>query len=176
MTQTYVKPIPRSEQIPYEEVARTLIAQLANHFGIPVPTITIVWDLKGRSRAGVAMGRTIRLNPHYAAAQPGRYLETVIHELCHVVTTVRRGGAPRQGRWSSHGSEWARAMRVMGLRPERCMTDTEAIAQVQPARITRKIRTSCGCAEGHEITPQRRALMLKGRRYLCRACRQEIKL
>lgn len=158
------------------------ISQLNAFYVSSAPVPTISWDLNGKSRLGEASGdgSNIRLNPQYAAAMGRKvYLQTALHEACHIVTTWRCNdrGARREssGQWSSHGYQWARAMEVLGLAPNRCASPSaEVSAAIKPSRIVRKVHASCACASGHEITLTVARKITSGARYTCRGCRQPI--
>lgn len=146
------------------------------------PTPVILWDLRGKSRLGTASGwHTIHLNVQYAAALGrDKYIQTVLHETCHIVTSWRREmfyGEPHQksGPFSAHGSEWQRAMRVLGRPAERCSTNAAEVRHlIKPARVVTKFKMTCGCPEGHLVTAVIKNKMARGSRYTCRKCRKTI--
>ncbi|MCQ4347938.1 SprT family zinc-dependent metalloprotease [Pseudomonas stutzeri] len=91
-------------------------------------------------------------------------LQTVAHEVAHLVAHQLFGAGIRP-----HGSEWQRIMtQVYGLPAERCHS-------YEVERRQRHYLYRCSCPDGeYPFTAQRHALVLRGRRYLCRRCRETL--
>ena len=154
-------------QIQFERAARLGIDTLNEHYGINVPYPVVRWTLSGRGTLGKVVSvqntitgritcKYIALHKGYAATMGAAYVETVLHEVCHVVTNHRMAmaGNCRTGRWSSHGAEWATAMRVLGLRPDRLANVPAAtVAAASTPRKTTRVKVSCTCGE-YMLTPQ----------------------
>lgn len=131
-----------------EGMAREALVKLATYFGTSVPHVRFEWTLKGKSCLGQAYGdRMIRLHPEAFDKLGDAYVNTVLHEACHVAVTRamrERGITSRTGRWSAHGLEWSKAMRHLGLEPNRCAV-LPADVTLTPARRTRKFEVRCTC-------------------------------
>lgn len=158
-----------------EGMAREALVKLAVYFGTSVPHVHFEWTLKGKSCLGQAYGdRMIRLHPEALAKLGDAYLNTVLHEACHVATTRamrERGITSRTGRWSAHGLEWSKAMRHLGLEPSRCAT-LPADVTLTPARKVRRFEVACSCRT-HEVTSVRLKRLETLR---CRACNGSLRL
>lgn len=160
----------------HEVAIREALATLAAHYSIPTPNPTIVWNLRGKSTLGQAQGASlIRLHPTCADLMGEGYRQTALHEAAHVAVNALkayRGIYSREGRWSPHGAEWKAAMRLLGLRPDRCGTLPEGVT-LKPARTVQRHTAVCDCRT-HEITTVR---LNKGlHRYRCRLCGSPLRL
>jgi predicted SprT family Zn-dependent metalloprotease len=146
------------------------LAELAENLGLKtVPRPVIKWDLKGTSTLGQAWGTTkIRLHPEALAKLGEEYVQTALHEAAHVAVSQLRHEtdyyARREGQWSAHGAQWKRAMRSIGLRPDRCAT--VAPGTLTPARTVQRFVVKCACRD-HEITKTR---LNKLSTYKCKSC------
>lgn len=90
--------------------------------------------------------------------------QTVAHEVAHLVAHQLFGDSIQP-----HGEEWQLIMRgVYELPPNRCHT-----YEIQRRGGTRYIYR-CPCTSEFPFTAQRHGLVRKGRRYLCRRCRQTL--
>lgn len=171
-----------TERHSYSILVTETMEALNTRLGASCPTPKVFWDVRGKTRLGYARGYTeIHLNLQYAKALSfEKYSQTVVHELCHSVTTWRRVvqhglGHRSSGVWSSHGPQWQKAMRVMGRKPERCSTVAAEVAdQIKPARRQVRYSCLCGCTEGHEVTAQILKKITAGSRYRCLKCKQTI--
>jgi predicted SprT family Zn-dependent metalloprotease len=148
------------------EALDTLEAKRGRTYKTPI----IKWNLRGKSCLGQAVGvNLIRLHPEAAEKLGNAYVETVLHEVAHIVAeTDRRQFSPmsRAGRWSAHGAVWREVMRQLGQTPNRCGTLPEGVS-LTPARTVERFVVSCGCQQ-HVITKVR---LNKGLgRYHCRKC------
>ena len=118
-------------------------------------------------KAGVAhlTENRLRFNAQLYRENREHFLrQTVAHEVAHLVAHQLFGSGIRP-----HGSEWQQIMgKVYGLPAERCHT-------YEVKRRQRHYVYRCRCPEGEfPFTPQRHALVLRGRRYLCRRCRETL--
>jgi len=115
-------------------------------------------------KAGVAhlTENRLRFNAQLYQENREHFLrQTVAHEVAHLVAHQRYGASIRP-----HGSEWQQIMlKVYGLPAERCHS-------YEVRRRQRSYLYRCQCPDGEfPFTPQRHALVLRGRSYLCRRCR-----
>lgn len=129
-----------------------------------VPEVRL--DLRGMA-AGQALLRrnTVRLNRALLEAEGTDFArETLIHEICHLAVWERHGRRARP-----HGPQWRQLMRQMGVAPTRCHT-----AAVTPVRQQRRFAYECGCRQ-HALTATRHNRARRGTRYVCCACRHELR-
>lgn len=165
----------------YSDEITLAIMRLNQHYGTQCPTPVIEWSLRGTHCLGKARGADmIILNAEYAEHfGRDRYRSTALHEACHIVTTWRRVFQFHLARphkrpsnpWSAHGTEWQRAMRLLGLNPDRTVVVPQDVqAKMQPARKVGKVGAACNC-QIHQITTIRYNKMLAGARYRCTACK-----
>jgi SprT protein len=124
----------------------------------------VSFKLRGQ-KAGVAHlnSNLLRFNPQLYRENREHFLkQTVAHEVAHLIAHQMFGGRIRP-----HGEEWQLIMRgVYELTPDRC--HTYEISRRQVSRFIYR----CACAgQDFPFTPQRHALVRKGRRYFCRSCR-----
>ena len=163
----------------YAGQVRLAIMKLNHHYGSACPMPQVQWTLRGKTKLGVAQGfQLIKLNAAYASAM-GRdeYLQTVLHEACHIITTWRRHvtfklAHQSTGPWAPHGPEWRKAMRLLGLSPDRtaCISP-EVNALVKPARVTNKVPIYCSCTT-HWVTVARAKRVIEtGAVLRCRVCK-----
>lgn len=118
-------------------------------------------------KAGVAhlTENRLRFNAQLYRENREHFLrQTVAHEVAHLIAHQLFGTSIRP-----HGTEWQRIMTaVYGLPAERC--HNYAVQRRQRQYLYR-----CHCPDGEfPFTAQRHALVLRGRRYLCRRCRQTL--
>ncbi|WP_268800150.1 SprT family zinc-dependent metalloprotease [Pseudomonas huanghezhanensis] len=121
--------------------------------------------LRGQ-KAGVAHlhENLLRFNPQLYRENTEDFLrQTVPHEVAHLIAHQLFGGTI-----APHGEEWQLIMRgVYELPPNRCHT-----YEIQRRSVMRYIYR-CPCPTGEfAFSGQRHKLVRKGRRYLCRSCRQ----
>lgn len=122
--------------------------------------------LRGQ-KAGVAHlhENLLRFNPQLYRENSEDFLrQTVPHEVAHLVAHQLFGDSIQP-----HGEEWQLIMRgVYELPPNRCHTYT-----IARRRVTRYIYR-CPCTPEFPFTAQRHGWVRKGRRYVCRRCRQAL--
>lgn len=135
----------------------------------PIP---VHFDLKGRA-AGMykvkGSQRMIRYNPYIFAHYFSENLSaTVPHEVAHYVVDVMYGMRNTQ----PHGEEWKNIMALLNADASvTCNFNLENI----PTKKYRRFDYSCSCRT-HQLTSIRHNRILKGMRYLCRYCKQELVL
>lgn len=123
--------------------------------------------LRGQ-KAGVAhlAQNLLRFNEQLYRENTDHFLrQTVAHEVAHLVAHQMFGP-----RIQPHGEEWQLIMRgVYELPPDRCHT-----YEIRRKASTRYIY-QCKCpGQDFAFTAQRHSLVRKGRRYICRSCRQTL--
>jgi len=168
----------------YADQIRLAVMRLNHHYGSTCPMPMIRWSLTGVTTLGRAAGhRLIKLNSQYARVL-GReeYLQTVLHEACHIVTTWRRHHVfqlphASTGPWAPHGAEWGKAMRLLGLRPDRtARISPEAHAQLKPGRTSTKVPVYCSCTT-HWITAARAQRAIStGAVLRCKVCKSPCRI
>lgn len=89
--------------------------------------------------------------------------DTLPHEFCHLLSYKLYAEAGK-----GHSQEWKATMLAMGYKPTRCHSYA---VQKRAAKTT---QYTCGCMI-HEITPQRKAWMARGKVYSCVHCGKVIK-
>lgn len=96
--------------------------------------------------------------------------ETVIHEICHLVTFHEAAlkGIPEP---KAHGYKWKATMIRAGVRPNRC----HSIDRTGLKRTTKTETAHCKCRE-HKITKKMAAKIHSGVPYICRNCHTNLKL
>ena len=137
--------------------------QLAEqHFNRPFERPRVSFELRGQ-KAGVAylQRNELRFNAQLYRENHQHFLQqTVPHEVAHLLAQALYGDRIRP-----HGREWQGLMTgLFGLPAERCHSYA-----VRRRRSTAYLYR-CGCPEGIPFTPQRHALVRRGRRYSCRRC------
>lgn len=113
----------------------------------------VVFNPKLRSSAGRAnrLNNTVEINPHMLRANPTSFADTLIHEICHLLTRDR------------HGKDWQGAMMLFGFPPQRFHL-MEA-----PVRKEARYKMFCNCRE-HLISQRRFNKFKRGFFYTCRDC------
>ena len=133
----------------------------------PIP---VFFDLKGRA-AGMykvkKSQRMIRYNPYIFARYFSENLtSTVPHEVAHYIVDVLYGMRNTQ----PHGKEWKTIMALLDADDSvTCDFDLKGL----PTKNYKRFNYSCSCRT-HELTSIRHNRVLKGTRYLCRYCKQEL--
>ncbi len=120
--------------------------------------------LRGQ-KAGVAhlQENLLRFNEQLYRENTEHFLrQTVAHEVAHLIAHQMFGA-----RIQPHGEEWQLIMRgVYELPPDRCHTYA-----IRRRSVTHYVYR-CSCVDqDFAFTPQRHALVVKGRRYYCRRCK-----
>ena len=136
-------------------------------FKRPFKRPVVSFKLRGQ-KAGVAHlhENLLRFNPQLYRENRDDFLkQTVAHEVAHLIAHQLFGD-----RIAAHGEEWQLIMRgVYELPPTRCHT-----YDIKRRSVTRYIYR-CPCPDSDfPFTAQRHGLVNKGRRYLCRKCRNTL--
>lgn len=139
-----------------ETLQRVLPKLEAVGWGVEMPKVEWVW--KGRY-TGMAERGKIVINLHTARQSKRELVNTVVHELAHVV--VMRYWPRAQ----SHGVEWQGIMQLLGEEPRRCHN-----LHTVPARGVWYYVGECECRK-HYISGKRKA---RYDSFTCNSCRGKI--
>ena len=102
--------------------------------------------------------------PLFARASPEQQMETIVHELCHVVAIKQFG------RHRYHGPIWKNFMWSCGYpNASRCHT-------VDRTGLTTKYQAYCDCPNGVKVGPIVYRRLAAGTSYRCRTCKSSLKL
>lgn len=165
-----IAPIDKSRQAAVIDATGTWIARAGALYGRCFESVPVLFDLKGRA-AGmyrVQRGmRVIRYNPWLFARYPDDSLAvTVPHEVAHYIVDRLYG----LRRVRPHGPEWRAVMHAFGV-------DTSAMTRYDldgiPTRAQRRHPYRCACLI-HPLTTRRHNQILRGARYRCRHCGDEL--
>ena len=133
----------------------------------PIP---VYFDLKGRAAGMYKVSksqRMIRFNPYIFARYFNENLtSTVPHEVAHYIVDVVYGMKNTR----PHGKEWKSIMALLNADASvTCNFDLNGL----PTKHYQRFEYLCSCRT-HELTRIRHNRVLKGARYLCRKCKQEL--
>jgi SprT protein len=133
----------------------------------PIP---VLFDLKGKAAGMYKVNksrRMIRYNPYIFARYYSENLATTVpHEVAHYIVDVLYGMRKTQ----PHGKEWKAMMNMFNADASvTCNFDLAGL----PTRNYQRFDYSCSC-KTHELTRIRHNRVLKGARYYCRRCKQEL--
>lgn len=126
--------------------------------------LNVKFNARMRTTAGRAWLRrfSIDLNPHLLKRSPESLMNTLAHELAHLVDVEING------RCHNHGPVWAEIMRKLGETPTRTHDmDTSGLKR----RHTRTL-AQCACRT-HKLTPYK---LNRIHRYKCKGCGQGLKV
>lgn len=130
--------------------------------------LKIGWSSRFTSAMGKAryslVTKEIRFSiPLWPRATEEQRRETVIHEVCHIVS--RKEANDRGINIRAHGPEWRALMRKCGVKPDRTHdVDNRGLSN------RRRIALKCRCSEPIKVTPYIAGRMAAGAKYGCRAC------
>jgi len=133
-------------------------------------SIPVVFDLKSRAAGMYKVSksqRMIRYNPYIFDRYFSENLQTTVpHEVAHYVVDVLYG----MRRTQPHGKEWKNIMSLFEADASvTCNFDLVGL----PTRHYQRFDYFCSCRT-HELTRIRHNRVLKGVRYHCRRCKQEL--
>lgn len=151
-------------------LTRQLLCRASEHFNIDLPCRDIRFDLRGKAAGMVVFPRTgnpyIRYNKLLLEQNGEAFLsQTLPHEVAHLVAYVLHGRSIRP-----HGKEWKAVMEFFGADAVRCHNfslDNHSVKKL------RRFTYACQCSR-HQLTSIRHNRILKGQRYLCRRCGEEL--
>lgn len=148
---------------------RALIEKCKQIHNVDIP---IHFEFNGRftSRGGdakyykLAQKGVVRLSrPLWPRMSQEQKENTIVHETCHIIAHHLKGYCQK------HNHFWQAVMWKCGYKPSRCHNvDTTGLK-----RKVSRVVAYCGCGE-HPITQNRRTRMLRGQRYRCCKCNQEL--
>lgn len=167
-----------SEQLASEQQELVLeraaqCVRLANKaFGVDLPVPKIRFSVKGTAwgyyqRRGKKI--EIRFNPLLFARYFQEGLQdTVPHEIAHYFVDAMYTGRPKP-----HGREWREVMHVFGIENPRATSDYDTTGL--GVRKQQRIKYRCSC-QTHEVSKTRHNRMLRGSKYQCISCHEELQL
>lgn len=167
---SHVMPLDSEQQEQVLSATETCLYQVGVVLERTFEPIPVYFDLKGRA-AGMykvkKSQRMIRYNPYIFARYFSENLAvTVPHEVAHYVVDVLYSMRNTQ----AHGKEWKNIMALLNADASvTCDFDLNGL----PTRNYQRFDYSCSCRT-HELTRIRHNRVLKGVRYLCRHCKQEL--
>jgi len=140
--------------------------------GRSVPHIPVLCDLKGKCAGQVRHqpdgNLVIRYNLGIANLQPEEFiLQTVPHEVAHVVTWLLHGNRVRP-----HGREWQSVMSFFGKDSSRCH---EFKVPEAGQRRQQRWKYECNCRD-HQLSTTRHHRVQEGQQYQCRLCNGILRL
>ncbi len=104
--------------------------------------------------------------PLWAIAKEEDRYQTIVHEVCHIVTRFYYGFEVK-----SHGKEWKNFMVKCGVEPKRCHdVDRSSLKRKQ-----KRFLVKCSCMV-HDISSTRYNRMMRGVKYLCVNCRGRLEI
>lgn len=166
----HVSPLQTEQQEQIISATETYIYQASTLLEHTFEPIAVLFDLKSRA-AGMykvkQSRRMIRYNPFIFARYFSENLSTTVpHEVAHYIVDVLHGMRKTQ----PHGKEWKNIMAMFNADASvTCDFDLDGI----PTRHYHRFDYSCSCRT-HQLTRIRHNRVLKGVRYNCRRCKQEL--
>jgi SprT protein len=130
-------------------------------------TPTVSFFSKG-STAGRAWyhRHLVEFNDVLAAENGEKFINTVKHEIAHLITNVTYPLA------SAHGVQFKSVMRMLGGDGERC--HTYDVSSVKNVRLKKRVEYACAC-RSHNMTTQAHKKVITGKvRYTCKKCGQTL--
>lgn len=151
------------------QVQRKLKQTLAlanNYFNKEFVMPEISYNVRG-AKAGVAylMRNEVRFNPILLKENTDEFIKNVVpHELAHIIVYQHFGKV------KPHGKEWQDLMeKVFGVPAETCH-------QFELNSVRQNFEYKCAC-KTHLLTIRRHnAIQQKGRSYICKKCKTELRL
>jgi SprT protein len=133
----------------------------------PIP---VLFDLKGKAAGMYKVNkseRMIRYNPYIFDRYYSENLSTTVpHEVAHYIVDVLYGIRKTQ----PHGKEWRNIMALFNADASvTCSFDLSDI----PTKHYQRFDYTCTC-QTHQLTRIRHNRVMKGTRYHCRRCKQEL--
>ncbi len=166
----HVTPIQAEQQEQIISATEATIYQASTKLDYSFEPIPVMFDLKGRAAGMYKVNksrRMIRYNPYiFARYFSENLLTTVPHEVAHYIVDVLYGMKKTQ----PHGKEWKNIMAMFNADASvTCHFDLDGI----PTRYYQRFDYYCVCRT-HQLTRIRHNRVLKGVRYHCRQCKQEL--
>ena len=158
------------------ELVEELIQKAEKAFKIDIFRPEIRFNIKARTLAGefqhdrdAKTGYILRFHPGLMAAYGQEYLETVVHEVAHLVTQTLNPVA------TPHGFDWQETMKFFDAKPTREF-DFD-IDRVPAEFLTKRARTwkyACDC-QIHDVTTRMHNTIKKGRSRSCITCKTRLR-
>ncbi len=166
----HVTPIQTDQQEQIIAATEAYIDQASINLNHSFESVPVLFDLKGRAAGMYKVNksrRMIRYNPYlFAKYFTENISSTVPHEVAHYIVDVLFGMKKTQ----PHGNEWRSIMEMFKADASvTCSFDLDGI----PTRHYQRFDYSCLCRT-HQLTRIRHNRAMKGMRYHCRSCRQEL--
>lgn len=138
------------------------IAFAREQFGIAIPDIQVLVNLRGRAAGMAYLSRgLIRINPDITGDEECR--ATCWHEVAHFVAWIRF-------RCRDHSAAWQRVMTEMGFPPTRCHN-----MDLPPARTVARSVWKCPCGKSYNLTSIKVNQLKKDpRRWVCSTCHRTL--
>jgi SprT protein len=166
--------IPLESEQEQQIIAATdaCLHQASTQLNYSFKPITVLFDLKGRAAGMYKVNksrRVIRYNPYIFAKYFSENIKTTVpHEVSHYLVDVLYG--IRKTR--PHGKEWKNMMAMFNA--DASVTCDFNLKDI-PTRNYQRLKYDCSCRV-HELTRIRHNRILKGARYYCRHCKQELNI
>lgn len=165
-----VIPLETEQQEQISSATERYISQASSQLEYSFDMIPVLFDLKGRAAGMYKINksqRVIRYNPYIFARYYSENLATTVpHEVAHYIVDMVYGLRKTQ----PHGKEWKGIMAMFDADASvTCNFDLTGL----PTKHYQRHDYSCSC-QTHELTLIRHNRVLKGARYHCRRCKQEI--
>lgn len=165
-----IEPVHTEQKEEVIAATESCIFQVSNKLEYSFAPISVKFDLKGRAAGMYKVKRTervIRYNPYIFAKYYEENLKTTVpHEVAHYVVDVLYGIR----KTLPHGKEWRNIMAILNADPSvTCQFDLNGI----PTRHYKHFAYVCVCRT-HQFTRIRHNRALKGVRYHCRKCKQQL--
>jgi len=163
-------PLESEQQAQIIAATEAYISQASTLLDHSFKAIPVMFDLKGRAAGMYKVNksqRMIRYNPYIFARYFSENLKTTVpHEVAHYIVDSVYG--LRKTR--PHGKEWKTIMTMFNADASvTCQFDLKGL----PTRHYQRFAYICSCRT-HELTRIRHNRVLKGVRYHCRHCKQEL--
>ena len=166
----HVSPLQTEQQEQIISATEATIYQASIKLEQAFEPIPVVFDLKGRAAGMYKVNkshRVIRYNAYIFARYFSENLATTVaHEVAHYIVDVLYG----MRKTLPHGKEWKSIMTMFDADASvTCRFDLEGL----PVKNYQRFDYSCLCRT-HQLTRIRHNRVLKGVRYHCLACKQEL--
>ena len=139
------------------EIAEKFLVEFKGNFTSRMGDASTIGGKANNFKFGIIRFST----PIWKLATDAEKLQTIIHEVCHVIATYKYGYMKK-----AHGWEWQQIMLSAGVLPERChKVDVAALKKKKT-----EYRVLCGCEKGCRISQTILNRLGNGAIYRCRRC------
>jgi SprT protein len=165
-----IVPLEAEQQEQIVSATDSYLRQASEKLAYSFEPIPVLFDLKGRAAGMYKVNRSqrmIRYNPYIFARYFSENLSTTVpHEVAHYIVDVLYG----MRRTQPHGKEWKNIMGLFNADASvTCNFDLHGL----PTRHYQRFDYRCSCRI-HELTRIRHNRILRGVRYYCRHCKEEL--